>query len=153
MLQSSPAALTPLLDRVERLADQDFLDRLPALRGGFDALAPAARDRLLDTVTERLGDRLDLTLDASPALLALWAAADAAGLAALKALPLPQAQAPAAAPDAPDAPPARTPGAEEHRIAPADRWRLLLGRERDRLPAGARRYAHALDELYGAGAA
>ncbi|WP_327411805.1 DUF5682 family protein [Streptomyces sp. NBC_01233] len=152
LLQSSPAALTPLLDRVERLADQDFLDRLPALRGGFDALAPAARDRLLDTVTERLGDRLDLTLDASPALLALWAAADAAGLAALKALPLPQAQAPAAAPDAPDAPPARTPGAEEHRIAPADRWRLLLGRERDRLPAGARRYAHALDELYGAGA-
>ncbi|WP_405834388.1 DUF5682 family protein [Streptomyces sp. NBC_00105] len=153
LLQSSPAALTPLLDRVERLADQDFLERLPALRGGFDALAPAARDRLLDTVTERLGDRLDLTLDASPALLALWAAADAAGLAALKALPLPEAEAPAPAPDVPDAPPAaRTPEAEEHRLAPADRWRLLLGRERDRLPAGARRYAHALDELYGAGA-
>ncbi|KOU33494.1 von Willebrand factor A [Streptomyces sp. WM6373] len=46
LLQSSPAALTPLLDRVDHLADQDFLDRLPALRGGFDALAPAARDRL-----------------------------------------------------------------------------------------------------------
>ncbi|WP_030712309.1 vWA domain-containing protein [Streptomyces sp. NRRL F-2580] len=151
LLGSSPAALTPLLARVERLADQDFLDRLPALRGGFDALSPAARDRLLDTVTERLGDRIDLALDASPALLALWAAADAAGLAALKALPLPAAQAPAPGPDVPDAPPAGTPEAGEHRLAPADRWRLLLGRERDRLPAGARRYAHALDELYGAG--
>ncbi|MFF3679548.1 DUF5682 family protein [Streptomyces sp. NPDC002120] len=151
LLGSSPAALTPLLARVERLADQDFLDRLPALRGGFDALSAAARDRLLATVTERLGDRIDLALDASPALLALWAAADAAGLAALKALPLPAAEAPAPGPDVPDAPPAGTPEAGEHRLAPADRWRLLLGRERDRLPAGARRYAHALDELYGAG--
>ncbi|MFE7183053.1 DUF5682 family protein [Streptomyces erythrochromogenes] len=171
LLQSSPAALTPLLDRVEHLADQDFLDRLPALRGGFDALAPAARDRLLDTVTERLGDRIDLALDAPPALLALWAAADAAGLAALKALPLPQQREPAAdtAPDAPDVPrtPAAAPeprseprsepepepgsGSGPRRLAPADRWRLLLGRERDRLPAGARRYAHALDELYGSG--
>ncbi|WP_030762018.1 vWA domain-containing protein [Streptomyces sp. NRRL F-2664] len=167
LLQSSPAALTPLLDRVEHLADEDFLDRLPALRGGFDALAPAARDRLLETVTERLGDRIDLALDAPPALLALWAAADAAGLAALKALPLPQARQPAADPDpaaaaepeaaagptptAADAPPAGSPGQQAHRLAPADRWRLLLGRERDRLPAGARRYAHALDELYGSG--
>ncbi|MFD8888907.1 DUF5682 family protein [Streptomyces sp. NPDC059566] len=153
LLQSSPAALTPLLDRIEHLADQEFLDRLPALRGGFDALSPAARDRLLATVTERLGDRIDLALDASPALLALWAAADAAGLAALKALPLP------GTPPGPDLPtptlaPAPTPtpaAADGPRLAPADRWRLLLGRERDRLPAGVRRYAHALDELYGAG--
>ncbi|MFB7094329.1 DUF5682 family protein, partial [Streptomyces virginiae] len=166
LLQSSPAALTPLLDRVEHLLDQDFLDRLPALRGGFDALSPAARDRLLHTVTERLGDRIDLALDASPALLALWAAADAAGLAALKALPLHGTQTQtrestpvpdptaASAPDASEAPPEGAPGAsraDSPRIAPADRWRLLLGRERHRLPAGARRYAHALDELYGAG--
>lgn len=167
LLQSSPAALTPLLDRVEHLADQDFLDRLPALRGGFDALSPAARDRLLDTVTERLGDRIDLALDASPALLALWAAADAAGLAALKALPLPgtETQAstpapaltpmpvpvPAEAAGAAAAPRTPAPRTDGPRLAPADRWRLLLGRERDRLPAGARRYAHALDELYGAG--
>ncbi|WP_234314441.1 MULTISPECIES: DUF5682 family protein [unclassified Streptomyces] len=162
LLQSSPAALTPLLDRVEHLADQDFLDRLPALRGGFDALSPAARDRLLHTVTERLGDRIDLALDASPALLALWAAADAAGLAALKGLPLPgtEGTTPIPAPEAPEAlevveaapeQAPRAPRADSPRLAPADRWRLLLGRERDRLPAGARRYAHALDELYGAG--
>ncbi|MFJ4775941.1 DUF5682 family protein [Streptomyces sp. NPDC088762] len=160
LLHSSPAALTPLLDRVEHLTDEDFLHRLPALRGGFDALAPAARGRLLDTVTERLGDRIDLALDAPAALLALWTAADAAGLAALKDLPLPGAPAPARVPapapapvpepEAPDAP-GRPSAPAGRRLAPADRWRLLLGRERDRLPAGARRYAHALDELYGAG--
>ncbi|MFE3861456.1 DUF5682 family protein [Streptomyces goshikiensis] len=156
LLQSSPAALTPLLDRVDGLADQAFLDRLPALRGGFDALSPAARGRLLDTVTERLGDRIDVSLDAPPALLALWAAADAAGLAALKSLPLPApatGTADAAGPGAPEAPGAtgRGPAAADQRLAPADRWRLLLGRQRDRLPADARRYARALDELYGAG--
>ncbi|MFI5669312.1 DUF5682 family protein [Streptomyces sp. NPDC051704] len=168
LLQSSAAALTPVLDRVDGLADQEFLDRLPALRGGFDVLAPAARDRLLDTVTERLGDRLDLSLDAPPALLALWAAADAAGAAALKALEgLPAGDAPApgsgAEPQAPGASVSPVPPAAsvrsvpaplrqaDRRLAPADRWRLLLGRQRDRLPAGARRYAHALDELYGNG--
>ncbi|MFJ7204210.1 DUF5682 family protein [Streptomyces sp. NPDC098789] len=167
LLDACADALTPVLDRVDHLTDQEFLDRLPALRGGFDALAPAARDRLLDTVAQRLGDRIDLSLDAPPALLSLWAAADAAGLAALRSLPLPPASAlppgpaaPAPAPEAPAAPlPPAGPGApapgsataDPRRIAPDDRWRLLLGRHRDRLSAGARRYAHALDELYGAG--
>ncbi|WP_411074623.1 DUF5682 family protein [Streptomyces sp. cmx-4-7] len=164
LLQASPEALTPLLDRVDALADRDFLDRLPALRGGFDALAPAARDRLLTTVTERLGDRLDLSLDAPPELLALWAAADAAGLAALKSLALPGPEAPAAPYSTPDTEPetdtetgaiapADTLSTEvpDRRLAPADRWRLLLGRHRDRLSADARRYARALDELYGGG--
>ncbi|MEU0486342.1 VWA domain-containing protein [Streptosporangium sp. NPDC006013] len=41
--------------------------------------------------------------------------------------------------------------AASRRLAPADRWRLLLGRETGRLPADARRYADALDELYGMG--
>ncbi|MGW7343246.1 DUF5682 family protein [Streptomyces sp. NPDC054854] len=151
LLDSSPAALDPLLDRVDSLDDEAFLERLPALRGGFDALAPAARERLLETVTERLGDRVDLSLDAPPALLALWAAADAAGVAALKELALParSPQSPPRVPGAPDAP--RAAPATERRLAPADRWRLLLGRQRDKLPAGARRYARALDELYGAG--
>ncbi|WP_374251222.1 DUF5682 family protein [Micromonospora sp. R77] len=81
--QSAPAALDPLLERIERLTDADFLDRLPALRGGFDVLTPAARDRMLHTVTDRLGDRLDLALSAPPDLLARWAAADAAGRSAL----------------------------------------------------------------------
>ncbi|MFF1292753.1 MULTISPECIES: DUF5682 family protein [unclassified Streptomyces] len=164
LLQSAPTALDPLLDRIDALTDQGFLDRLPALRGGFDALSPAGRGRLLDTVTERLGDRLDLSLGASPQLLALWTAADAAGRAAVDALrpPLGTALAPAestAAPysadtdKAPAVPAPRTEarqGATLH-LTPTDRWRLLLGRESDKLPQGARRYAHALDELYGTG--
>ncbi|MEU5324382.1 DUF5682 family protein [Streptomyces sp. NPDC021056] len=164
LLQSAPTALDPLLDRIDALTDQGFLDRLPALRGGFDALSPAGRGRLLDTVTERLGDRLDLSLGASPQLLALWTAADAAGRAAVDALrpPLGTALAPAdstpppkaaetdKAPDAPVSRPEARQGAALH-LTPTDRWRLLLGRESDKLPQGARRYAHALDELYGTG--
>jgi len=157
LLQSAPAALDPLLDRIDNLTDQGFLDRLPALRGGFDTLAPAGRDRLLHTVTDRLGDRLDLTLTAPPELLALWTAADAAGLAALNALRLPTAvELPGPQPQTANEPPAarptsagQTPGKQA--LAPADRWRLLLGRETEKLPSDARRYAHALDELYGAG--
>ncbi|GAA3755053.1 DUF5682 family protein [Plantactinospora mayteni] len=170
LLQSAPSALGPLLDRVERLTDQDFLDRLPALRGGFDTLSPAARDRLLRTVTERLGDRIDLTLAAPPELLIRWAAADAAGWAALSALRLPISGPDPTGPDPTGADPngaSRTatatvdptarPGSatdlspEVRRYGPADRWRLLLGRESERLPDDARRHAHALDELYGAG--
>ncbi|MFE0422865.1 DUF5682 family protein, partial [Streptomyces sp. NPDC058953] len=86
LLQSAPTALDPLLDRIESLDDRGFLDRLPALRGGFDTLTPAGRDRLLHTVTERLGDRLDLALGASPRLLALWTAADEAGRSAAASL-------------------------------------------------------------------
>ncbi|MEV0738657.1 DUF5682 family protein [Streptomyces sp. NPDC050549] len=157
LLQSAPTALDPLLDRVDSLGDQAFLDRLPALRGGFDTLSPAGRDRLLNTVTERLGDRLDLTLSASPRLLALWAAADAAGRAAVEALraapstPGPT-EAPAPLTAAPRPAPVPDPSIDDElRLTPTDRWRLLLGRESDKLSAGARRYAHALDELYGRG--
>ncbi|WP_329172803.1 DUF5682 family protein [Streptomyces sp. NBC_01477] len=158
LLQSAPAAADPLLDRIDTLPDQGFLDRLPALRGGFDTLSPAGRDRLLHTVTERLGDRLDLSLAAAPQLLALWTAADAEGCAALRALGLPTGTADASAggspPVASAAPrPVRAPAATDAalRIGPADRWRLLLGRESEHLPQHARRYAHALDELYGTG--
>ncbi|WP_240647128.1 vWA domain-containing protein, partial [Streptomyces globisporus] len=41
--------------------------------------------------------------------------------------------------------------ARSRTLAPADRWRLVLGRSSDRLPAGAARLATALDELYGTG--
>ncbi|MEU7028091.1 DUF5682 family protein [Streptomyces sp. NPDC046275] len=190
LLQASPDALAPLMDRVDSLADQEFLDRLPALRGGFDALAPAARDRLLTRVTERLGDRLDLSLDAPAELLALWAAADAAGSAALKALGLPGAgpdadastgsdtgtdtdaksevgtrtemgagtetgtraeTAPVAAAEPAEGPVSSLAPEPARRLGPADRWRLLLGRHKERLAGDARRYAQALDELYGRG--
>ncbi|WP_431676859.1 vWA domain-containing protein [Kitasatospora sp. KL5] len=169
LLQYAPDALDPLMGRIDALPDRGFLDRLPALRAGFDALSPAGRGRLLDTVTERLGERLDLTLAAPAELIALWAAADTAAAEALAALGLPGTgpgaagtDTPGAGPDAPGTEPG-TAGARPEaaqpaggdaapdRLSPTDRWRLLLGREPERLPEGARRYAHALDELYGAG--
>ncbi|MFG3417593.1 DUF5682 family protein [Micromonospora sp. NPDC048063] len=159
LLQSAPAALDPLLERIERLTDTEFLDRLPALRGGFDVLTPAARERLLHTVAERLGDRLDLALSAAPELLARWAAADAAGRAALVARDIPIPGTPTGAADVEAGPGTVTgsadlePGAGTPAawLTATDRWRLLLGRQPDRLPTDARRYARALDELYGAG--
>ncbi|MEV8225336.1 DUF5682 family protein [Streptomyces sp. NPDC079167] len=168
LLTVGAEALDPLLHRIAELDDAAFLARLPALRGGFDTLSPAARDRLLDTVEERLGERVD-TLDADdPAEQARRTAADLAARELLAGLGLPvpppahddrfpppsghpaptlPTVAPTTAPSTPAIPvaaPART-------VAPADRWRLVLGRRPDQLPSGAARLATALDELYGAG--
>lgn len=153
-------ALDPLLHRVTELDDTAFLARLPALRGGFDTLSPAARDRLLDTVEERLGERVD-SLDADdPAELARRTAADLAARALLTGLGLPVPPPPhddrlpqlSGHPAAPHPATAPSTGAAPGRtLAPADRWRLVLGRRPDRLPSGAARLATALDELYGAG--
>jgi Mg-chelatase subunit ChlD len=167
LLQSAPSALDPLLERIDTLTDQGFLDRLPALRGGFDTLSPAGRDRLLSTVTERLGDRLDLSLNASPRLLALWTAVDAAGRAEVTSLRPPLGtglditgenladHSPPSSDEATATPPRSSdepaPAGTAPHLTPTDRWCLLLGREIEKLPQGARRLAHALDELYGTG--
>ncbi|MFF9576562.1 DUF5682 family protein [Streptomyces rubiginosohelvolus] len=89
LLTVGAGALDPLLDRVVELDDSAFLARLPALRGGFDTLSPAARDRLLGSVEERLGERVD-DLDADdPAELARRTAADLAARELLTGLGLP----------------------------------------------------------------
>ncbi len=140
------------------MSDRDYLDRLPALRGGFDALSPAARDRLLDTVEERLGeDRVADTGSLDPVALAAWTAADLAARETLLALGL-LPPGPCGTDRGSVTTPAtggggdhdRTPGAGR-RIGPADRWRLVLGRRTDRLPAPCAPLATALDELYGSG--
>ncbi|MER5839182.1 DUF5682 family protein [Streptomyces prasinus] len=164
LLTVGVGALDPLLHRVVELDDTAFLARLPALRGGFDTLSPAARDRLLDTVEERLGERVD-HLDADdPAEPARRTAADLAARELLTRLGLPVPPPPhddrfpplsgRPAATRPTATPVTAPstGATPARtLAPADRWRLVLGRRPDRLPPGAARLATALDELYGAG--
>ncbi|MBT3149432.1 VWA domain-containing protein [Streptomyces sp. CHD11] len=243
LLETAEPALEPLLVRVSELPDREFLDRLPALRGGFDTLSPAARDRLLASVDERLGTaRVADTDGVDPVALAAWTAADFAARERLRSLGLPTGRGPAedhpsggiprgdaAAPSAPgvrprpgqdaatapgpglavrpgpaakaphgargitdlrpgaeaDAAPgvqmqprpdarahrgpedtvrsgpgrrtgngsaaADVPGAGGNVLAPADRWRLLLGRRTDALPKSAAPLATALDELYGSG--
>jgi Mg-chelatase subunit ChlD len=196
-LFQSGEVLTPLLDTVEHLPDNEFVRRLPALRGGFDALSPADRDRLLSTVADRHGQFED-SLPADAAAVAAWLTADRAGLAAVRALGL---DVPSAAPVevggtppspagsdsgavmpvspdsgavvpagsdsgavmpvSPDSgavvPAGSDPGAvvpagsDPAAIVPVQRWRLLLGRETERLPSRQRRLATALDELYGVG--
>ncbi|NBM15499.1 VWA domain-containing protein [Streptomyces sp. GC420] len=115
LLETAPATLTPLLDRVTSLPDRDFLDRLPALRGGFDTLSPAARDRLLAVVEERTGTQVTDLADLDPGTLAAWTRADLAArgtLAAEDLLPVPAPHAGPSRRGAPYAVPA-------HRTAPA----------------------------------
>ncbi|MEU9451979.1 DUF5682 family protein [Streptomyces sp. NPDC048277] len=148
LLEAAAPALEPLVERVSELSDRDFLDRLPALRGGFDTLSPADRGRLLAGVEERLGtDHVADTGAIDPASLAAWTRADLAARATLHALGLLPAPRTLAEPEPATAP--VTP--EDHRLAPADRWRLLLGRRTDQLPTSASALATALDELYGSG--
>ncbi|MFG3023502.1 DUF5682 family protein [Streptomyces sp. NPDC048254] len=148
LLEAAGPALEPLVGRVSELSDRDFLDRLPALRGGFDALSPADRGRLLAGVEERLGtDRVADTGTIDPAALATWTRADLAARETLRTLGLLPPPRERAAPE----PAVAAALPEDHRLAPADRWRLLLGRRTDQLPGPARALATALDELYGSG--
>ncbi|MEU6551603.1 DUF5682 family protein [Streptomyces sp. NPDC046915] len=159
LLEAAPPALEPLLTRVSELGDQDFLDRLPALRGGFDTLSPAARDRLLAAVEERLDTgHLADTGDIDPAALATWTRADLAArelLRTMELLPPPTSRreeaGPVTAGSVTGAAASPDTYGEPDRLAPADRWRLLLGRRKDQLPRKAAALATALDELYGRG--
>ncbi|MFJ2776750.1 DUF5682 family protein [Kitasatospora sp. NPDC087315] len=170
LFASAPEVLEPVLERVTSLPDSGFLDRLPALRGGFDTLSPAARDRLLTLVEERLGTRLQALPDTvAPALLARWARADLAARTALgrRGLFPPAVPGPSPAAAGPATPPQAAgqatsgPAASGHDIAadpathalaPAERWRLLLGRPGSGgLGGRSARLATALDELYGTG--
>ncbi|WP_461038707.1 DUF5682 family protein, partial [Streptomyces mayteni] len=93
LLEAAPGALGPLLDRVAELPERAFLDRLPALRGGFDTLSPAARDRLLAVIEDRLGDTIATLPDIDAPTLELWTRADLSArdtLTALGLLPAPE---------------------------------------------------------------
>ncbi|WP_432989098.1 vWA domain-containing protein [Dactylosporangium sp. CA-233914] len=153
LLQSGPDALDALLDRVATLPDEAFLARLPALRGGFQTVSPAGRDRLLAVVRDRLGDGHTADLGDTDSAALLWRLlADRAGRAAADALGLlpDTATEPSTVDENESAVETKveTGGRE---LAVLDRWRLLLGRQDQQLGGAARRYATALDELYGNG--
>ncbi|WP_231605855.1 DUF5682 family protein [Micromonospora sp. HK10] len=109
LLAAGGSLLTPLLDTVDGWDDERFTRRLPALRGGFDVLSPADRDRLLHTVRQRIGD-VEPTLTVDGDILAGWLAVDQAGRDALAALGLtPPADLPPLAPAVTRAPPPAPP--------------------------------------------
>jgi Mg-chelatase subunit ChlD len=159
LLEADPALTEPICARVEALDDEAFLRRVAALRGGFSRLSPAARQRLLTTLRERLGEAdphgggPEVVLEEAQEWLAGFATDDRGGARAIAAFgaelgtSLPTGVDPTSrVTDEPRERPALG-----HSIAPMDRWRLILGRERDRLPPRAGRVARALDELYGQG--
>jgi Mg-chelatase subunit ChlD len=160
-LEIDSGLLGGLIARVEALSDADFLERVAALREGFDTLSPAARQRLLDELAARHGldpggrRALDAVLQKDPVELAYLAEADRRGMAWLDRLgPVDLARTSEMSDK-----PAREAliakvealGEPARKLGPMDRWRLILGRERDRLAATLRPVARALDELYGAG--
>lgn len=148
---AEPDWLGGLERRLAASPDDEFLTRLPALRGGFQSLTPADRARLLNdrlAVLEPRGRaaRAVQPID-DPEMFAGALAADRAGRAAIARL----------LPDFTLREPGKTdaharvisisepPG----EIALAERWRLILGVQGCQSPK-ARRAASMLDQLYGA---
>lgn len=135
------------------LSDQEFLDRLPALRAGGDAIPATARESLLDAVLERHAPNAPARLSVDPVELARRAAADAAGWAAAQAL-LPGWSPPGGHADVVAS---SAPGA--HNASPtcigaiplADRWRLMLGDPPSAASALAQRAGLTLEACYGGG--
>lgn len=159
LFESAPVFLAGLYERIERLSDEAFLARVAALREGFETLSTAGRKRLLRVLGDRYGETdargygLDVVTTIAPELLAAAAQADRAGRIAADRIARPELV------DRSEA--IRTlavahaePGvsvATEHAISIRDRWRMILGHEREQMQPRSRRAARALDELYGMG--
>ena len=141
-----------MVERVERLSDEDFLPRVTALRDGFETLSTASRKRLLRSLGDRLGEDdargqgLDVVTAIAPELLVAAAEADRAGRAAADRIARPALLVPEVAPVV-----SGVRAVPVHGISVRDRWRMILGHERDRMKPRSARVARALDELYGQG--
>jgi hypothetical protein len=153
LIYSDPDWLGGLQTRLASSPDEEFLSRLPALRGGFQGLPAADRARLLSDRLSVLepggpaatgGRRID-----DPELLACATAADRAGRAAIAQLlsDFSLRQPGKSEAHAAMIPISNPPG----EIPLADRWRLVLGVKGCKSPT-AFRAARALDQLYGASA-
>lgn len=153
-LTAGSGCLDGFEEQIGQLNDESFLNRLPALRGGFQILSPSARQRLLAELLDRIPDsdsRAAAPMQTDPVLLGLRARADEAGRQALAEL-MPDLELATTALKMVDAEgrpfqPARA----DSQILLADRWRLILGQQQEQLPPSCRQAARALDELYGCG--
>lgn len=159
MFEADPRCLGQLVERVHHLDDAAFLERLQGLRAGFDVLAPAARGRLLGELEPYLpqdggADALQrgLVLSDDPRLLGLFAQADRHGAAAVEQLgEVFHVKHLRVEGEEAGVEQARIAWDNTHALSPLDRWRLILGRERERMSPSAGRMARALEELYGRG--
>jgi Mg-chelatase subunit ChlD len=153
LFEAAPVFMDGVLARVEQLVDADFLVRVPSLREGFETLSTASRRRLLRALGDRLGETdargegLDVVTAIAPELLVAAAEADRAGRAAMERIARPAL---VVSPIEP-ATPATHRAIPEHAIPVRDRWRMILGHERERMRPRSLRAARALDELYGQG--
>jgi hypothetical protein len=150
LVSCDPDWLGGLEDRLARSPDDEFLTRLPALRGGFQSIAPADRVRLLNdrlAALEPDGPRTDARLGADPEAMAAARSADRAGRAAIARLLPDFTLRPAGRSDvhAESVRVSEPPG----EITLVERWRLILG-VKGCASAKACRAATALDQLYGA---
>jgi Mg-chelatase subunit ChlD len=153
LFESAPVFLDELIARVGELDDREFLARVAALREGFEVLSNAARRRLLRVLGDRLGESdargigLDVVTEVPPEVLAMAADADRAGReAADRVEPVDGDRVRARARDT-----CTYTSTKPHDIPLRDRWRMILGHERERMRPRAVRACRALDELYGSG--
>ena len=154
-LHSDPGCLDGIEERIDAASDADFLERLPALRGGFDVVNPSTRRLLLRQIQQRLPE--DVTtrsasqnLDVDPLVQKLWYEADQEARKAVAEL----------LPDftwTEDVSSMESDSSRSFHEDPMrqlnlhDRWRLVLGIREQSMCQSARRVARALDELYGRG--
>ena len=120
-----PVLLADLRKGVEDLDEAQFIARLPALRGGFDDLSSADRERILQALETEIATPARVPVEK----LEQWSIEDKAAWERLQRL-----------------------GLSSMELTPAQRWALVLGRRRQQLATPAqRRLARSLDQLYGNG--
>lgn len=125
LLTDEPSLLDDLRSGVEDIDEAMFVARLPALRGGFDPMSAAERERLLEAIG---ADRVRPT-NVPAEELARWATEDHAAWERLQRL-----------------------GLTSVAVSPKQRWSLVLGRRHHELTGTEqRRLARSLDQLYGSG--
>ncbi len=153
LLENDATLLNQLSEQIETIDDTDFLAALPALRGGFDGLSAAARERLLASLSDAFPQTLDprghhgaFVLNEDPELLGIWKVADEAGREAASTFLNPPRR---TYDDLED--PQERPERKDLRINALERWQLILGRERERMKGMAGQAARALEQLYGQG--
>ncbi len=151
-LSSDLSCLDEPEQRMALAIDQEFLSRLPALRSGFQILSPAARDRLLRELLDRLPDEDSPAMQSTlnPEISAARFEADEAGRQAVAEL-MPELTWDDALQSADQSEVNAVTVPPGQQLSLPNRWRLILSSEPEKLPPNAARCARALDELYGQG--